>query len=287
MEKLATCLLSLITHFHANFPQSSTIGRLLLWYIFPLDVFPRESPRALLPPKLCNTRISQQHRTFRFVFFSIRAHSILSFHTNFPTRFQRATIFPRKNKTPKNYWKNLKFSTIAASHYYSVVCGGKTRLRHFLDTTEKLSLTVQAGGPSSLGGSSVIRWHFEWISNIVSEWILLLPRTLRQSRLWCFRMAPASSRRQQVLVQRERENERTGLRVVRVAYCLAFVFALSPFESMANWTGALIEGEGKLSLRGQIIWVGDFRSRAFEGKTSTEVRLVEDFRISLCLEVFC
>lgn len=98
MEKLATCLLSLITHFHANFPQSSTIGRLLLWYIFPLDVFPRESPRALLPPKLCNTRstrISQQHRTFRFV-FSIRAHSILSFHTNFPTRFQRATIFPEK-----------------------------------------------------------------------------------------------------------------------------------------------------------------------------------------------
>lgn len=85
----------------------------------------------------------------------------------------------------------------------------------------------------------------------------------------------------------DREHERTGLRVVRVAYCLAFVFALSPFESMANWTGALIEGEGKLSLRGQIIWVGDFRSRAFEGKTSTEVRLVEDFGISLCLEVFC
>lgn len=162
MEKLATCLLSLITQFHANFPQSSTIGRLLLWYIFP-----RESLRALLPPKLCNTRstrISQQHRTFRFV-FSIRAHSILSFHTNFPTRFQRATIFPwKKRKTTGRTW-SFRRSQQATTTLW---CVGE-KLAYDIFSTRRKSSHWQ----SKQEGQAVwvIRWHFEWISNIVSEWI--------------------------------------------------------------------------------------------------------------------
>lgn len=122
------------------------------------------------------------------------------FSHQFSDSFSTRNNFPRK--TTGRTW-SFRRSQQATTTLW---CVGE-KLAYDIFSTRRKSSHWQSKqeGQAVWVAASVIRWwHFEWISNIVSEWILLLPRTLRHSRLrlWCFRMAPASSRRQQVLVQR-------------------------------------------------------------------------------------